>query len=115
MAASVGPSFRWDVLNYGRILNNVRLQDARLSRTGATYQNQVLTAAQEAEDVLVAFRLSQERVARLADSVAAAQRTLEISTAQYEEGLVEYTAVVLFSDTLASSRTSWLPPRARSP
>ena len=26
---SVGPSFQWNMLNYGRILNNVRLQDAR--------------------------------------------------------------------------------------
>src|SRR5262249_52927641 len=25
----IGPSFRWDILNYGRILNNVRVQDAR--------------------------------------------------------------------------------------
>ncbi len=31
MSGSIGPSFRWDILQYGRLLNNVRLQNARFS------------------------------------------------------------------------------------
>ena len=31
---SVGPSFQWNVLNYGRLLNNIRLQDAHVQRAG---------------------------------------------------------------------------------
>ena len=34
------PGFRWNILNYGRILNNVRLQEARLQELIATYQSQ---------------------------------------------------------------------------
>ena len=29
LAGSVGPSFRWDVLNYGRLVNGIRVQDWR--------------------------------------------------------------------------------------
>src|SRR5439155_16142086 len=39
-----GPSVQWNVLNYGRILNNVRLQDARFQELTAAYQNSVLNA-----------------------------------------------------------------------
>ena len=56
-----GPSFQWNILNYGRITNNVRVQDARLQELLITYQNTVLTAQQEVEDNLVAFLRAQER------------------------------------------------------
>ena len=31
---NVGPSFQWNLLNYGRIVNNVRLQDAKFQELG---------------------------------------------------------------------------------
>ena len=58
---SVGPSFQWNILNYGRIANNVRLQDAKFQQTLLDYRTAVLTANQEAEDGLVAFLQSQEQ------------------------------------------------------
>ena len=57
---SVGPSFQWNILNYGRIGNNVRLQDAKFQQTLLDYRTAVLTANQEAEDGLVTFLLAQE-------------------------------------------------------
>ena len=58
---SVGPSFTWNILNYGRLANNVRLQDAKFQQTLLDYRTAVLTANQEAEDGLVAFLKSQEQ------------------------------------------------------
>ena len=29
---TIGPSLRWNVLNYGRLLNNIRVQDARFQQ-----------------------------------------------------------------------------------
>src|SRR5262249_36377555 len=37
--SNIGPSFQWNILNYGRLLNNVRLQDARFQELVANYQN----------------------------------------------------------------------------
>ena len=61
-AGSIGPSFRWNILNYGRIVNNVIVQDSRLLELIANYQNKVLEANQEVEDALIAFLKSQEEV-----------------------------------------------------
>ena len=40
--ASIGPAFQWNILNYGRIKNRVRAQDARLQTLLVAYQNLVL-------------------------------------------------------------------------
>ena len=39
-----GPYFSWNILNYGRIRNNVRVQDARLQQLLENYQSTVLNA-----------------------------------------------------------------------
>jgi outer membrane protein TolC len=101
---SIGPAFRWDILNYGRILNNVLLQDARFQELAFDYQDQVLNAGREAEDAIVAFLRAQEQAERLADSVAAAQRTVQISIDQYREGAVDFTPVFLFQDILTEQQ-----------
>ena len=53
------PSFQWKILNYGRIVNNVRLQDARLTEKVSQYQQKALSAGREVEDALVGFLQSQ--------------------------------------------------------
>ena len=59
------PGFRWNILNYGRILNNIRLQQARTQELIATYQNQVLTAGREVQVSLRGFLRSQEQAEAL--------------------------------------------------
>ncbi len=58
---SVGPSFQWNLLNYGRILNNVRLQDGKFRELVFDYQQAVLNAANEVENGLVTFLRAQRR------------------------------------------------------
>lgn len=104
MFGSITPSFRWDILNYGRILNNVRVQDARFQGLAFTYQNTVLSAGREAEDAIVTFLKAQEQTDRLAASVDAAQRAVDITFDQYRQGAVDFTAVFLFEGTLADQQ-----------
>ncbi|NLF71794.1 MAG: efflux transporter outer membrane subunit [Candidatus Anammoximicrobium sp.] len=74
--SNAGPSFRWNILNYGRILNNVRAQDAHFRELLANYQNMVLQANAEVESGLVRFLRAQERAAGLDRSVAHMQRAV---------------------------------------
>jgi hypothetical protein len=46
---TIGPSFNWKILNYGRILNNVRAQQAKFQELVTAYQQTVLNANREAE------------------------------------------------------------------
>jgi NodT family efflux transporter outer membrane factor (OMF) lipoprotein len=111
LEGSVGPSFQWNILNYGRIINNVRLQDARLQELVASYQAQVLTAGQEVEDGLVIFLRAQQRTEFLAASVVDAEEAVKIAVDQYRAGTVDFTRVtqlqqnlVLLQNTLAQAR-----------
>jgi NodT family efflux transporter outer membrane factor (OMF) lipoprotein len=76
--AFITPQFSWNLLNYGRIVNNVRLQDARTQELIATYQNKVLTAAQEVQTALRGFLRSQEQSDALIRSARAAAAATKI-------------------------------------
>ncbi|MGH7896968.1 MAG: efflux transporter outer membrane subunit, partial [Candidatus Binatia bacterium] len=108
---SFGPAIRWPILNYGRIINNVRLQDATFQELAVAYANTVLVAQREVEDALVAYIRGTEQLERLAESVAAAKRAVEISQVQYREGATDYTSALSTQqaklreeDLLASTR-----------
>jgi NodT family efflux transporter outer membrane factor (OMF) lipoprotein len=104
LAGSIGPGFRWDILNYGRLESNVQLQEARFRELVLAYQESVLRAGREAEDAAVGFLKAQERTRFLDGSVAAAARTVEITHDQYREGVIDFTPVFLFEGTLAEQQ-----------
>ena len=58
---SVGPSFQWNILEYGRILGNVHLQDAQFQAALLNYRATVLNANQEAENGLVTYVRARAR------------------------------------------------------
>ncbi len=91
---SAGPGFSWDILNYGRIRNRVRVEDARLQQLVVAYKDTVLNAQREVEDAMVAYTRAKEEEVFLKESVAAAQRSVTISSLQYKEGLVDYQRVL---------------------
>jgi len=101
---NLGPSFRWNILNYGRITNLVRVQDARFQELLIAYQNTVLKAQQEVEDALVAFLKAQERATFLGDSTAAAKRSLDLAVIQYREGITDFTTVLTAQQSLLSEQ-----------
>lgn len=99
---SIGPSFRWNLLNYGRIVNNVYLQGFGLEELITGYQNTVLTANQEVEDALVAFLENQQRVQHLEKAVAETQEALRLLTISFEEGDISFTGVFVLQGELAT-------------
>lgn len=108
---SVGPGFQWNILNYGRIRNNVRAEEARFCELVLDYQNTVLEANREVEDSIDAFLREKQRVTFLTDSVQSAQRAVELATIQYRDGAVDFQRVVdmerilvVRQDALAESR-----------
>jgi len=104
MTGTIGPSFQWNVLNYGRILNNVRVQDAAFLESVARYQQSVLKANAEVEDGLVTFIKSHERVRALTESVKAADKAVKAAVVQYSNGLINYNRVDLLQQNLVSQQ-----------
>ena len=104
MIGEIGPGVRWDILNYGRLVNNVRVQDARFQALAYAYQDRVLNAGREVEDAMVVFLRSQEQAQHLDASVDAAARTVEITKEQYTQGEVDFTPVFLFESILTEQQ-----------
>jgi outer membrane protein TolC len=107
----VVPSFQWNVLNYGRITNNVRAQEARLQTVTLQYQQTVLMAGREVEDALVGFLQAQQQAARLEEGVREAARSVELVVLQFQGGVTDFnrvyttqSAMVTQQDQLASTR-----------
>ena len=91
---TAGPGFTWSILNYGRITNNVRAQDARFQQALVSYENTVLKAAQEVEDALIGFLKAQESASDRQKSVDAARLAVDLSLIQYREGAVDFQRVI---------------------
>ncbi|MGJ0491820.1 efflux transporter outer membrane subunit [Methylobacter sp.] len=102
----IGPSLSWDIFNYGRITNQVRVEDARFQQLIADYRNTVLNAAREAEDATIGFLKSQEEYDELQQTYEAAKRSTELSLYQYQEGLVDYQRVLDSQRNLLASQES---------
>lgn len=91
---SVGPSFVWPFLNYGRIKNNIRVQDARLQQALIQYRETVVQAAREVEDAMVAYSGSRLQDEILNEAVVSAQRSADLSMVRYKEGFADYQRVL---------------------
>jgi NodT family efflux transporter outer membrane factor (OMF) lipoprotein len=105
-AFAVGPSFQWNLLNYGQISNNVRVQDATLQQYLIDYQNQVLKAQQEVENGVATFLLSASEAAYLRTSVSEARGALEIATLEYQQGTRDFTTVLTAEQNLLQAENN---------
>jgi NodT family efflux transporter outer membrane factor (OMF) lipoprotein len=99
---SVGPAFQWPVLNYGRILNNVRQHDARFERLVVNYQQTVLQAAEEVEDGLVTFLRAHQRTRYENESVDAQMAAYKQALQQYKGGIVDFNRVVVIQERVVN-------------
>ena len=107
----VGPTFQWNILNYGRLKNNVRVQDARYQQAIVSYQNTVLTAYQEVEDAMVAFIQTQQESGFRAEAATASRKATEIANIQYREGAVDFQRVIDSERTLVQQQDLWTNTR----
>lgn len=89
-----GPAFNWQFLNYGRLKNNIRVQDARFQQTVVNYENTVINAAREVEDAIVGFARGRVQQEILSRTVESAQRSADISLLRYQEGFSDYQRVL---------------------
>ena len=65
----------------------------------ANYRNTVLRAAHEVEDSIASYLRGQEQVSFLAESVAAARRSTDLSLIQYRDGAVDFIRVLDSEDS----------------
>lgn len=109
-----GPSLRWNVFDYGRIKNNVRVQDARLQQLIVAYQDSVRQAAREADDAASSLVKALEREVILRDSALAAKRSLKLANALYREGYSDFQRVLDAQRALSTQQDAYLVNRSNA-
>jgi outer membrane protein TolC len=85
-----GPSFAWNILQYGRIRNNIRLKDARFEESLVAYNKTVLKAFHEISYALDSYRYTRKELQENRKAVEASVRAFNLSMKQYRNGLVSY-------------------------
>jgi len=104
---AVGPSLAVNVFDSGKRRGELAQARASYLQTTADYRETVLSAFREVEDQLAALRILQEEATIQEGAVAAAQRSLELSTNRYRGGVVTYLEVLTAqSAALSNERTA---------
>jgi outer membrane protein TolC len=108
----INPGISWNILNYGRIRNNVRVQDAKYQELIVNYQQTVLKAYAEVEDALTAFLKAKQQALYLARAVEASRKASRVALAQYEDGTADYSRVLNTQTALLRSEQRLAAVRA---
>jgi NodT family efflux transporter outer membrane factor (OMF) lipoprotein len=108
---SVGPSFVWPFLNYGRIRNDIRVQDARLQQALIQYRETAIQAAREVEDSMIALSRAREQDKILAATVDVAERSSDLSLLRYREGFADYQRVLNAQQSLFGAQQRYAANR----
>ena len=97
-------AFQWNIFQYGRLKNNIRLQDAIFQQLLEDYRQTVLQAQGEVENAIVAFFKSQQQQVALQSATSAAQRAVDVATVQYQEGEVTFNTVITTLQSLVAQQ-----------
>ncbi len=104
VAGAFAPGFRWNILNYGRLVNNIRVQELRFEQAILAYENAVLSAHREVEDAMVQFLKAKEQAIEIRKSVEATARSVELVEIEYREGEVDFGRVFVLQANLVSAQ-----------
>jgi len=91
---NAGGNIAMPVLNYGRLINQVRQQDAAFQEAALTYQNTVLSAQKDVENGLTQFYNGRASMVFLAEAVQSARTSTALAISRYKAGQSDYTTVL---------------------
>ncbi len=90
----VGPSISWNILDSGRLTNQILVEDAVFQQVHELYRETVFNAAREVDDAAIAYANSNSEIKLLTQTGEAAKRSLEIANTQYREGMADFQRVL---------------------
>jgi NodT family efflux transporter outer membrane factor (OMF) lipoprotein len=103
---AVGPQLAATLFEAGRRRGIVAEQRAAYDATVAGYRQAVLTAMQQVEDNLAALRILSGEADKVQQTIQAATRALDISSAQYRAGTASYLTVITSQATLLDANVT---------
>ena len=108
-----GPAIRWNLFDGDRIKSSIKVQQAQAEQAMVIYEQTILLALEEVENVMVAFAEEQQRVEALERSVSAAQKSVELVKELYEIGLTDFQNVLDMQRALTNQQDQLAESRGR--
>ena len=96
----VGPDVQWPVFDGGKRRAETDAQRAKYLQSAASYRQTVLEAVRDVEDALSGISVLKRQLAKQNETVAGAQKTVELAEKRYAAGLVAYYEVLDAQRTL---------------
>ena len=94
MTWSIAPSMTWTIFNGGERLNNVRLQKAQLDEAIHQFNQTVLTAVQEVDNAMSAYKNSIKQIVACREMFHQGREAFELSLELYKQGLTPFQNVL---------------------
>ncbi|KHE03014.1 RND transporter [Pantoea stewartii] len=111
---SVGPSLSIPLFQGGRLVSSVKLARAQQASAALDYRQTVLMALQDVENALVSYRADQQRVTALDETTGALQRTFDLASDSYRQGLSTFLEVLDAQRQLAQAEEQATQARMQS-
>ena len=105
---AVGPTMLFTLFDAGKRQAEIARVQAVLDESGEKYRSIVISAFQQVEDNLALLRQYDIAAQHEAAAVAAAQRSLALATARYQEGAANYLEVVASQTATLQAKRSAL-------
>jgi multidrug efflux system outer membrane protein len=103
-AWSVAPQVTWPALDLGGAHARLRAQEARQDEILAAYDQTVLTAVQDLETALNAYRQQQRQIVSLAEQVEASRAAADLARIRYKEGSIDFLVLLDAERTLLAAQ-----------
>ncbi len=88
------PALSWAGFDLGSARARLRGAEAGSRESLAAYEQTMLSALEETENALVAYREQQARLVKLVDQARESERAASIARARYREGLADFLALL---------------------
>ncbi|EEX94505.1 outer membrane protein [Vibrio orientalis CIP 102891 = ATCC 33934] len=107
LTMAIGPTFQWNIFQYGRVKNNIRFEDARFQETLTNYNKKVLQAVNEVTNALDAYDLYLKQQSLRLQSVNSSIRAYNISMTQYENGQISFQRLLSSVEKMTRAEDSY--------
>lgn len=100
------PGVNLPLFNFGRLINQVKLNKEVKEEYVYLYQNTLLTAVEEVKNATVSVRKEYERYQSLQRSVRSMQKVLVSMKDKYKEGLIEFSDLLMTEQNLLEAQNN---------
>lgn len=90
ISAAIGPSFSWNILNFGKYRFNVQAQQMVQEEYITAYREAILEAAKDVDDCLCSYVNERDRLTTLNEAVDAYTDAYELSNERYQSGQIDF-------------------------